>query len=440
MSDGGASGREAKIKRERDDDHERGYDGEREGDPEDIERDERQGLPTRKSEQCNERQRGGKTQGTQYPRFEIGGQDEGVHHQPSSCCHPWSDTQTQVLALAVFTVAFIFYLRASSMGSLDDDVVYKHKQRQDSVSLPASPLAASPPDASPPDAAPSFVPPALPAPPSTPQPSMPLSQQCYATWQTATIRMEEEKVSKRHDPVWRYFSGLDGGDKEALFIHVGKAGGSTIQLFLRDAKASYNQVHVHPVLLRVLHPHRQVVICVRDPAERLLSAFNYEYERKLWFDEVMKCFQTMEHMMQAAMITQQATADCQAVARNVLTKPGNGGHMSLGYCFYMGGLMDALRSRRVFLVHTESLAVDLQAAGRWLGLQSTPDVRHWTGGSHRNGEHDAQLSNSSRAFLTRYLADEYEIVHQLELMAENGDPNRYGGQEATTLTSGRTVL
>jgi len=64
-------------------------------------------------------------------------------------------------------------------------------------------------------------------------------------------------------------------DKPVLFIHIGKAGGGAVQSHLRGAGIAFDPVHVSYAPRNAILSHNWVVVCVRDPVTRFVSAYNW---------------------------------------------------------------------------------------------------------------------------------------------------------------------
>ena len=47
------------------------------------------------------------------------------------------------------------------------------------------------------------------------------------------------------------------------------------------------------------------------------------------------------------------------------------GHVGMGACFYLGGLLEKLRTKRIHLVHMKSCEEDINAVPRWLGINAS---------------------------------------------------------------------
>jgi hypothetical protein len=230
-----------------------------------------------------------------------------------------------------------------------------------------------------------------------------------------------------------------------LFLHVGKTGGTSVASWLSKMNIPAVHVHVHPLLPSVAQRlGNQVVISVRDPIERVLSAFNYERARNKSFWRPMDdCFASLNDLVEQAFLTTRSTPACRKMARAV---PPNGwsrasGHLGLGFCHYLSGAMPLLRHNRVWLVRQETMAADLGGLARWLGLHNSTALRLPIPKLTRTHRKDPPLSAAARQLLRDdLLSPEYALLDRLEQLAANGKRNtgtialraRGGGHSAPT--------
>jgi hypothetical protein len=62
-----------------------------------------------------------------------------------------------------------------------------------------------------------------------------------------------------------------------FFVHVGKTGGSTVSIFLKKNNISFSGIHVHSVIPGHLYRFDKILIPVRDPMSRIISAYKYRH-------------------------------------------------------------------------------------------------------------------------------------------------------------------
>ncbi|CAM9254330.1 unnamed protein product, partial [Ectocarpus fasciculatus] len=148
-------------------------------------------------------------------------------------------------------------------------------------------------------------------------------------------------------------------DRSLLVIHVGKTGGSSLLRLLRAAGVPHSDVHLFSVQEDIIRSYESIVITVRDPLERTVSAFNWDNpwaasgraHRKKNFSNFYYHFPNINAY------AENLTADTTLgeVARRAE------GHIALDTCYYVGGVIDSLRRHRnVYVVDAASLQEDVK--------------------------------------------------------------------------------
>jgi hypothetical protein len=281
------------------------------------------------------------------------------------------------------------------------------------------------------------------------------SQTCERQWLNAIQDFPRESYDRF--PMYRGDGALSGGGTAVLFVHVGKTCGTTVVHTLHRSEALIRQsfpdfealvhVHVHPVRRAVLATADNVVIAVRDPVARFISAYNtvaclwdgaiadpdiclrrpgrlltetltpssnFSIGKLLTSREMrlMQCFPNVTAF--AAGLDDES--ECGRAARDALGTQATAlapSHIGRGVCYYLGGLLEELRRKRVHLVNTESCDADIAAIPPWLGLNSSFKLAKevHTG---RFPHHDDEPSREGRSRLRRHLAHEYALHEELE--------------------------
>ena len=243
-----------------------------------------------------------------------------------------------------------------------------------------------------------------------------------------------------------------------LFVHVGKTGGSTVEKFLTENRIRHQSVHTRSLsakqCLRLhlgspykctkeeLHwkaNERSVIVSVRDPLRRLISAFNWRHtvgggvkdksfaksHRPLAFKfevSLYKCFDSVNDFAEALGEENNLTR-CGSIARSVFdqTNPSSSTHMSQGYLFYIGKeMLEYMVSHqfRIYLVRQESLTSDLHGLEDWLSTPlRTLRIKHERSDYPR--KNDTYVSEKGLQNLKKFLQPEYDFLRQLENVSDN---------------------
>ena len=242
---------------------------------------------------------------------------------------------------------------------------------------------------------------------------------------------------------------------QVLFVHVGKTCGGSAVAFLRRA-VNVTEVHLRPVKREEVEGASHIIVSVRDPAERVVSAFEWHrpggdrtigrcYHRKKDVerygnscadDELYKCAATADAFADLV-ASRNSTDRCARVAKAFLA-PDAGtkllgeplhfarlSHINRGFGFYLGEqTLDRLQGRRrsrsrptlkppVWVVEASACERDARAFLAGLSL----DQGRTFPTAHRQGPH--ALSYRRRAAIMDALAHEYRALQALAARAEN---------------------
>jgi hypothetical protein len=188
---------------------------------------------------------------------------------------------------------------------------------------------------------------------------------------------------------------------------------------------------------------KDVVIVLRDPIQRVISAYNtaackedvevtdekeckrtpkHEQFQRFGFKKLslLECFPNVTVFANGL----DDNTECGHLAREVLrnneTHPGSsrGDHVGMGNCFYLGGLSSALMHKRIHLVETRSCDADIAKIPAWLGLKHPlieQPPTHVGGFPH----HLDKPSAEGMERLRRYLAHEYAFHDELKRLAKS---------------------
>ena len=242
-----------------------------------------------------------------------------------------------------------------------------------------------------------------------------------------------------------------------LFVHVGKTCGGYAVAYLRRA-VNVTEVHLRPVKREEVEGASHIIVSVRDPTERVVSAFEWHrpggdrtigrcYHRKKDVerygnscadDELYKCAATADAFADLV-ASRNSTDRCARVAKAFLA-PDAGtkllgeplhfarlSHINRGFGFYLGEqTLDRLQGRRrsrsrptlkppVWVVEASACERDSRAFLAGLSL----DQGRTFPTAHRQGPH--ALSYRRRAAIMDALAHEYRTLQALAARAENYD-------------------
>jgi hypothetical protein len=167
---------------------------------------------------------------------------------------------------------------------------------------------------------------------------------------------------------------------KTLLIHVGKTGGESVSSVLRALAVPYSQIHVFPVESVMLKYYDTIIITLRDPIERFVSAFNFQHP------SIFKKKSHKTNMGQASIDKFKRFYDCfpniSVAAKQYgeesfcgqLIKESPPWHLQMGYCFYLGGkdIRETLKSHKgVRIIRTNYLEKDLRSVLKELGSSSS---------------------------------------------------------------------
>ena len=231
---------------------------------------------------------------------------------------------------------------------------------------------------------------------------------------------------------------------QVLFVHVGKTCGGSAVAYLRRA-VNVTEVHLRPVKREEVEGASHVVVSVRDPAERVVSAFEWHrpggdrtigrcfhrkkdverYGSTCADDELYKCAATADAFADLV-ASRNATDRCALVAKAFLAPDAGAkllgeplhfarlSHINRGFAFYLGGdTLDRLEGKRVWVVEASACERDARAFLAGLSL----DQGRTFPTAHRQGPH--ALSYRRRAAIMDALAHEYRALQALAARAEN---------------------
>ena len=202
-------------------------------------------------------------------------------------------------------------------------------------------------------------------------------------------------------------------------IHVGKCAGSSLAAELSQQGYSFNHIHMSRPTLPT---NRKVVVLVRDPVERFISAFNWRLhllrndlipmaeddpignlKRRLEL-KVLLSFENVNHL--AEQLPAPQTHDFSQM--NALM--GLIGHAHEGFAWYLSDLVDQIQPDQLLgVIAQERLKQDARAL-----FGFTPKLKHKSGYPKRC----QTLSAQGRANLAWALRADYQTLKALSGLAD----------------------
>ena len=276
---------------------------------------------------------------------------------------------------------------------------------------------------------------------------------CQRRWKNAMKQMEE----KTEDPsdIYRGDQCLKPTKPLLLFVHVGKTCGSSVMQALRNpqnqaamrrlapGREPFDAVHMHPVRREVTDSMSRVLITLRDPVDRFISSYNTaacigdprndpsRCRRKENGDESLSA----SHVKPGTPLTNKITSECfsnvsdfalhldaqtecgrlarDVIGPNFIEDLGHVGHIGKGACYYLGGVLERLKGKDVYVIDTETCDAGIRGIPTWLGLNSTAFVMPPKVHVGHYPHHDDTVDDEGRARLRKYLAHEYALHEKL---------------------------
>ena len=229
-----------------------------------------------------------------------------------------------------------------------------------------------------------------------------------------------------------------------LFVHVGKTCGGSAVAYLRRA-VNVTEVHLRPVKREEVERASHIIVSVRDPTERVVSAFEWHrpggdrtygrcfhrkrdverYGNSCADDELYRCAATADAFADLV-ASRNSTDRCARVAKAFLAPDAGArllgeplhfarlSHIHRGFSFYLKqDTLDRLEGKRVWVVEASACERDARAFLAGLSL----DQGRTFPTAHRQGPH--ALSYRRRAAIMDALAHEYRTLQALAKRAEN---------------------
>ena len=156
-------------------------------------------------------------------------------------------------------------------------------------------------------------------------------------------------------------------DISVKFIHIGKAGGSSVDAMLNELFQHYRPggaIHVRQVLPDMLKPASAIILVIRDPLSRFESAYKWRkhmqnYNGDPFFERrIFECFPTLSELGAHCL----DDTPCARLLRSELLPNQSAGHMGKGIQYYLQKVdLDAFEER-LHVIQNEHLGDDFNRA------------------------------------------------------------------------------
>ena len=247
---------------------------------------------------------------------------------------------------------------------------------------------------------------------------------CMTAWKTGAAKAREARITDR-DPFLQYSGFTQKGvlkQRDVMLIHVGKTGGSSVSWSIRSNDIKLNEIHVHPVLPGMMERHKAVIITVRDPVERYISAFNYNHPLGSHPQQspIYDCYPNVSAAA-AAILDEGACADCLRCGID-----GVDLHTDMGYCYYLGGVRTALsRHPNVHVLNTSTAVNDTMSILKKMGYKikkryNSKKLRVYMNATQHtilSSELDPRAAATLKTYFS--LTGEYDIYYDILKLAKN---------------------
>ena len=229
---------------------------------------------------------------------------------------------------------------------------------------------------------------------------------------------------------------------EIVFVHISKTGGSTIQKFLSNNNIRYHLVHCRPLPKNIIRGGRKIIVSVREPLSRVISAFNWrspygggihKFGKNNTAQEMMfhSCFHNVSIFVKSFSAHK---SNCRDIAHNSLK---NREHIGMGYVFYLKQAMSKIRDAHIYVIRQEHLQADLLGLQDWIKYPiKNYDVSHARASYdlHSNittgniSDYHMSLlplvTNDEIVAFKRLLHQEYKIYHNLLFLSRRAQTHK----------------
>ena len=278
---------------------------------------------------------------------------------------------------------------------------------------------------------------------------------CQERWQNGLARDLPAREEDSH-PDLRGDKCLSRPTPLLLFVHIGKTCGDTVIAALdknnkkitssiEAGRAAFDMVHVHPVRAEVIASMENILITLRDPIDRFISAYNNAAclaqgtERDICERVPMKNRSPNAELIRVpelggyimgcypnvTVFAESLDDDtaCARVARDMIgpdRADAGVSHVGRGNCYYLGGAVQWLQGKRIHIVSTDTCEEGIERIPKWLGLQGKSSRFDKAPAIH-TGEfphHYDAVSPQGRKLLYKHLKHEYYLQEEIRRIAQ----------------------
>ena len=193
---------------------------------------------------------------------------------------------------------------------------------------------------------------------------------CYEKWKEM-MNFNGRGLHKNHN----YSSLLPAhvhpnNTEKILLVHVGKTGGTTVRNRLRTINKRFQTIHVHPVDHKMFDDYNVILIGLRHPVERILSAYYFTHPHEKGsimrqnpslithiIREFYHCSPTLQDFANNLYESSRCGDVARGYPRDILRM-----HIYTGPCAYLAGISDVLfntTEKKIFVLNSENMNDDL---------------------------------------------------------------------------------
>jgi hypothetical protein len=206
-------------------------------------------------------------------------------------------------------------------------------------------------------------------------------------------------------------------NKSVLLVHVGKTCGTSVQKAFRKENIKHFPLHVHPMDHEMVAQFDYIVITLRDPYDRTISAYNFHDPKQVQttgappvphLKEFYGCFPTINDYGNQLL----SNSSCGHLADVGI------GHLTKNTCFYLCGVVDLLLKykEKVHIIQTHSCEADTLEFLNFMGFKNLNISAHFPHSwDHTKSQIPLEVSESAKSKIVSFLemVGEYSLYRFL---------------------------